>query len=481
MNLKIHFAAATQQAPQNTFNERPVLVVANRHISVMALILILSILLRLAAALYLGDDTTNWIGGTADQVSYDTLAQRLLAGHGFSFAEEWWPATAAGAPTAHWSYLYTIFLAAVYALVGHHPLVARLIQAILTGILMPWLTYRVGQRAFSRAVGLLAAAFIAVYFYFVIFSAALMTEAFYTVALLWLVDITIRLARRLAASSPGSFHRLGLELGLAIAALLLLRQVGLFIVLVVVAWLLYIAWRHNLLRRLLAPLALAALLTTILLLPWTVRNYLAFGTLSILPNTNSGFALYWANHPVYGTQFQTVISPDTGVTYYELIPAELRHLNEARLDQALTPRAVQFILDEPGRYLLLSLSRIPIHFQFWPTSDSSLLANAARLLSFGLALPFIIAGLAIFLVQSLRHLRRHPRWPLRPLHTPLETQLAIRWLIFAMIVIYNLLHILTWAKVRYRLPTDALMLLFAAFALVWLGNWWRDRRSATPV
>jgi hypothetical protein len=49
-------------------------------------ILALSVLARLAAALYLGN-TVEVLPGTFDQVSYHALALRVLSGHGFSFAQ----------------------------------------------------------------------------------------------------------------------------------------------------------------------------------------------------------------------------------------------------------------------------------------------------------------------------------------------------------------------------------------------------------
>ena len=75
----------------------------------LALIILVAILLRVGAAFYLGNQVVN-LPGTNDQLSYDMLAQRVLGGHGFTVAEAWWPATPAGEPTAHWSYLYTMYL-----------------------------------------------------------------------------------------------------------------------------------------------------------------------------------------------------------------------------------------------------------------------------------------------------------------------------------------------------------------------------------
>jgi hypothetical protein len=56
--------------------------------------------------------------------------------------------------------------------------------------------------------------------------------------------------------------------------------------------------------------------------------------------------------------------------------------------------------------------------------------------------------------------------------TPLA--LALLFMVF-----YTLLHILTWAMPRYRLPVDAVALPFAALALVELVRW-VSRRLARP-
>ncbi|MCB1018388.1 MAG: hypothetical protein KDC27_00600, partial [Acidobacteria bacterium] len=69
--------------------------------------------IRLASAFAQGD-VVEPLPAIHDQVSYDALARRVLDGFGFSFATAHWPATPAGEPTAHWSYLYTLYLSLVY-------------------------------------------------------------------------------------------------------------------------------------------------------------------------------------------------------------------------------------------------------------------------------------------------------------------------------------------------------------------------------
>ncbi len=318
-------------------------------------IIFLACLLRIGAAVYMGDQV-QVLPGIYDQISYDRLAQNLLAGHGFSFDQDWWPATRAGEPTAHWSYLMTLYLYVVYLLFGHHPLIARLIQALAAGILMPWLTFRLGRRMGNTLVGLIAAAISAVYIYFFYYSAALMTETFFFLAVLFTLNLSIDFAQK-----PG--WKTGLWLGLALGCGVLLRQTLLLLVPFLLGWIIWVRRGRLRYRYFLAVLGVLAAM----ILPFTVRNYLAFKQFVLL-NTNSGYVFFWSNHPIQGTNFKSILPADDP-SYQQLIPVELRSLNEAALDKALMRRGIQFVLDDPVRFILLSISRIKDYFLFWPRPE----------------------------------------------------------------------------------------------------------------
>src|SRR5689334_10485621 len=98
----------------------------------LAWVVAVAVVVRVVAALGLGDHIAE-LPGIQDQVSYDALARQVLGGHGFTFQIDWWPVTRAGEPTAHWSFLYTLYLSAVYSVFGGHPLAARLVQAVVAG------------------------------------------------------------------------------------------------------------------------------------------------------------------------------------------------------------------------------------------------------------------------------------------------------------------------------------------------------------
>lgn len=432
--------------------------------SSLKLILLLSVILRIAAALYLGNEVRA-LPGTADQISYHTLALRLLDGHGFSFGEAWWPVTGADSPTAHWSYLYTAYLVVVYALFGPQPLIARLIQAVVVGLLQPYLAYRLAQQMFKpltlangasleagsrfhptleQSVPLLAAAFTAVYIYFIYYAATLMTEPFYITAVLATLLLTIRLGQ---TGSP----RHAVSLGMALGAAVLLRQLFLVFVPFIFLWLGYVAYKRRTGRATLAMSAVVTLILLMFILPVTLYNYTRFERFVLL-NTNAGYALFWANHPIYGNEFTS--AQEMGDTYQKLVPPELRPLDEAALDQALLKQGIGFVLADPLRYIRLSLSRIPAYFKFWPETSSSTISNLSRVGSFGLFLPLIFLGL-------FRPFRSPPALTDRASFTWPAATLLLLYLFF---IIYSGIHILSWAQVRYRLPVDAVLILFAALA-----------------
>jgi len=429
--------------------------------TILIAVVIIAVILRIFSAIYQGNEVSN-LPGIYDQISYDGLARRIVDGHGFSFAEGHWPATRAGEPTAHWSYLYTVYLAVVYKVFGFYPVIARIIQAIIVGIFQVFFTWQIGRRIFGQKVGLLAAAICAVYIYFFYYAGGLVTESFYIVAVLWTFDATYRIVDVTRKNQNNRLLIRWFELGLAIAFAVLLRQVFLLFLPFLFLW---IWWNvrddkfiePGLLNRLKSQIhwsavkgiSVATLTLALMIAPWTIRNYRAFGTFELL-NTNAGFAFYWGNHPVHGTKFMPLL-PGGAKQYYDLIPVELLPLNEAELDKALLKLGIQFIVDDPKRYFLLSLSRVEEFFKFWPTSDSGLISNISRVGSFGISLPFILYGLWVALIKNWKTQTVDRRWNIV--------------LLLVFVLIYTGIHLASWTLIRYRLPVDAVLIIFAALGI----------------
>ncbi|MBI5652426.1 MAG: glycosyltransferase family 39 protein [Chloroflexi bacterium] len=384
-------------------------------------IILVSLLLRIGTALWLGDSAEP-ISGAFDQYSYDALAQRVLAGKGFSFPTNWYPFTLPDEPTAHWSYVYTLYLAGVYALAGHHPLVARLIQVGISGLHI-WIIFRIGRRLFGEATGLVAAALTAIYAYFIFFNATLMTQTFYILAVLAVVDLTLDVIEN-------PTRRGWIWLGIAIGIGAVIRQTLLIFSPVLLVWILWNIRRRIEWRAVLISIAIIAAF----ILPWTIYNYFTFHDFLLL-NSNGGYWFFSSNHPGQGTNFNP--------NFAAPLPAELRGLTEPAIDRALYRQGIDFIFAEPGRFALLTLSRVQDYFWISPSENSTLLSNWGRVLSFTFYLPFMLIGLAL----SARAWRAC---------APLYLYIAFD----------TILSLTTWAAPRYRLPSDALLIVFAGLTVV---------------
>jgi 4-amino-4-deoxy-L-arabinose transferase-like glycosyltransferase len=372
-----------------------------------------------------------------------------LEGFGFTFAENHWPLTRAGEPTAHWSYLYTVYLVLVYALFDSQPIMARILQAILVGWLHTYIIYRIGEKVFSRSIGLISAAITALYIYFFYYAGALMTEPYYIIAILFSLFITMLIADN---GNHRQEIKLGIFLGISLGITVLFRQVFLLFFPFLFTWMWIARFRRNL-GLPIVPTIISLSIVVLCIIPISIYNQARFGRFVLL-NTNSGYAFYWGNHPIYGTHFIPILPAEMG-TYLDLVPEDIRHLDEAALDQELLKRGIQFVLDDPKRYTLLSFSRIPAYFMFWPSPDSGLISNISRVGSFGIMLPFMLYGLFL----SIREKRVEKGNRLLALFTSPEGLL----LIFA--VVYTVIHLLTWALIRYRLPVDAVLIPFAALGI----------------
>jgi hypothetical protein len=311
-------------------------------------------------------------------------------------------------------------------------------------------------------------------------------------------------------------------LGITLGITILLRQLFLLFVPFLFLWI-WLATRRRGGRWAIAALLISGSMIVGTIAPFTIDNYTRFGRFVLL-NTNAGYAFFWSNHPIYGTHFEPILPEEMGA-YQSLIPTELRGLDEAALDQALLKRGLQFVLDDPIRYLRLSISRIPAYFMFWPSPDSSLISNISRVSSFGLFFPFMLYGVFLALFRKDHRIKELPKSyrrdavlsaskarpersrralpaeatsspfdsstlpspnptpdpsssnpripgllitnPLSPNpFVPVFTLSSPAFLLILFCGIYTLIHLLSWSLIRYRLPVDAVLLVFASLAVV---------------
>ena len=172
--------------------------------------------------------------------------------------------------------LYLYFLGLPFALTGS--LVAvQYLQCLVGAMLVPALGL-LGRRGFGERAGLAAAGLGAIYPELVWFGSHFWAETLFTVLLWWAIE-------RLAASDARASAAAALGAGMLFGLAILTRETVLYFLPLAALWL---AWgRPGGLRR--AALLVAASLLVVV--PWTVRNYLVFDAL--VPVSTAGALNLW--------------------------------------------------------------------------------------------------------------------------------------------------------------------------------------------
>jgi 4-amino-4-deoxy-L-arabinose transferase-like glycosyltransferase len=389
-----------------------------RHV---LLVLTLALFTRVLAALYLGN-TVSGLSGAQDEISYSMLGQRFASGHGMTFPQYWYPWIEPNAPQSYYSYTTSLYLAGIYTLFGYHPIIARLVTAILSTLLV-WMIFLVARRLFGHRVAVISSTIAAVYAYLIFYGVTLVTETPFMLALLVAFYIALKIVQR-------SSIVLWISLGVALAVAVLLRMAVLFFVLILLIWLAP-AMRQ---RRQAYMLTIPVLIIVLAILPFTVRNYRLWGRFMLL-ESQFGHVFWNGNHPGHQGNFHPS-------KVFPIPPGVLKSKNDAEITNRLLRMGIQNVLDDPGHFLLLTATRLREFFKFWPTTDSTLQANVLRVASFGAILPFAVIGL----ILNLRRLRF-----LAP--------------VYLFMIVHTGVYAISWTMIRYRIPLDVFFIMFAAYTI----------------
>lgn len=310
------------------------------------LLTFVGLLLRVIAVLVLNDYRNPL---TAE---YGVVAANLVAGKGFVGGGWLGPEM----PTALNTPLYPLFLAGWLWIGGPLPFLGvEISQAILSALLI-YLFGKIGAQIVEPATGLLSGLLLTFYPPLIYFckqvSPAVFTTFFTGLSFYCLV---------LFFSSP-TWKRAMIAgfvwgISLLVEPILLLAVPGTALI----AW----VWRSKRIE-LLPKLVIGALLGFLVILPWTIRNYLVFHRLVLL-KTSFGLNLWLGNNPnatgflytASGEPMQNTLPPD--------MLAYLESLNEAERYAVLQREAWEWIQSNPAQFLRLTLKRIGYLWLMSPT------------------------------------------------------------------------------------------------------------------
>lgn len=418
--------------------------------------------------------------GLDDMFQYDMLARSLAGGHGFrwysqadldrfasfltfdlSRLKDYDPRL--GIPTSFRAPLYPAFLAVVYFFSGTgfpRFFAARLAQAIFLGAPLAPLTYWAAKHLIppsldeqetgkkKEKIARIASWIAAAYPLLLVYPLGLGTENPFFILLLASFLLLL-----VSLESPSAFHFLLSGLFLALTALT--RSVILPFALAAFCLLLFLHGK----RALIAVLSFALVVS-----PWIVRNSLLHHKLTGI-ETSMGYNLYLGYHPKGNGSF--VFGPSLDL---------LTILDDAERDRIGTQRAIEFIRQQPERFVPLALNRLGFFFglekrvlmYFYSNNLIGFVPLPLLLtLSAVLLLPFIFISTSAALGMSLL------RW------SPQTCLLAL------LIIGYTLPHVFILSEDRFHLALVPYLTILAA--LFWVNGWsalsarWREGQSGKLI
>jgi len=352
------------------------------------------------------------------------IAWALASGFGYSAP---WPNTPV-LPTAQQPPIYPMLVAAIFKLAGPYSYLSlwialglNAVLSALTGVLI----LRIGRREFGTLAGVLAAWMWSCWLYEAAVAIRLWES---TIAALLLMFGLLMLPALANSLRPLYWILFGALV--AVAALTNTTLLSVFPFFWLTLWLLYRRRRQSCARMLFASLAICALV----LLPWTIRNYVVFHRLFPVRD-NFGLELWvgvelGSGKP--GAPMTRLFPRDFPLSN----PTEYNRLGEIAFMDSRLQMAKQYIRQDPGEYLRLVVIRC---LKFWrDPPDTPWLAISG------------LAWLGAILALARKHLDALP---------------------YVMVLVnFPLVYYITHTFPTYRHPIEPVMLLLAAYSVVACGK-----------
>jgi 4-amino-4-deoxy-L-arabinose transferase-like glycosyltransferase len=359
--------------------------------------------------------------------------------------------------------LYPWLLGFVYSLAGPSQTIVKLLQ-ILLSVASCWLIYRLADRVFDRAVGLVALAISAVYGMSLYFANELLVVTVIVFLDLLGLELLIRAA---ADGRKVSWAAAGVVFGLSAVA----RPTILPFLTIVGGWIVVTGWRTGRTQTALRETILFAVGAAVPIAPVTLHNYLADGDL-VLVAANGGVNFFIGNNPQ--SDGITAVVPGTRADRWGGHEDQVWIAREALGDPGATPREVsdywydrawRYIRDAPVAAIRHTAFKAFILINAHEVSNNRVIEFVTRhssiyswaTLKIWLVLPLALAGLVV------AGGRRQPK---------------ILLVIF--VLVYSATVVPFFINARFRMPLAAVLIIFAAAAVVAWFRWLRSRPLDRP-
>jgi 4-amino-4-deoxy-L-arabinose transferase-like glycosyltransferase len=212
-------------------------------------------------------------------------------------------------------------------------------------------------------------------------------------------------------------------------------------------------------RPWLAGVVVASLFFFACLAPWQIRNYRTFGHFFFVRG-DFGMILRMGNGPEARGAGLIGLIPSRNPAEY----ARYVNMGEHAYAAAQGLKAMRFIRENPGRFLILCLKRV---FFYWSGNPRSSLVQVSVLVNI---FEMITSTLCFWgLARAFRQ------------------RIPGAWLFFWLMLLFPLIYYITFPNIRYREPIEPFMIILTVFLITGpqarkisprAQNWWNAQRRA---
>jgi 4-amino-4-deoxy-L-arabinose transferase-like glycosyltransferase len=420
--------------------------ISNR--TALIVVFVLSLVLRLTAVFvaktYQIDDADNhWAFG----YEVGRVAQSIAAGSGYAS-----PMRVESGPTAWFAPVFPLLLATVFKIFGVYTAqsaiaiyVINSFCSALTSVLLYW----IAKPLFGSTVGLASAVLFALY----------PAAVWHSINTIWNTSLMacamVLLVGLLVRAMTDSSYKLNLAAAVAMGTILLIDPSPGFSYPFALG-LLYLAQRNS--RYAIRNIVMLAVLPLLVFGPWMLRNYLVLGTFT--PRCCPGLELKLGNNETSWRLGSAGFVASMHPTNSEEELGLYLQMGEAGYNKRCMAQAVQFIRENPGKFLELTRIRFVSWWIGEATSWQGHLHSGLPLALFKrtvylLPVPFFLIGAIVA--------RRNPA----------------AQMVLLLVVTYPVPYYFVHVNERYRFPIEPLLVLLAAEGLAVALRWLKSWRSPT--
>lgn len=381
-------------------------------------IFIISLIIRLVYVLPLSPDKLS-----PDAYNWMNIAWSIATGHGWG--DTWRPPG------------YALWLGIIFSVFGKSILIARIFNGLL-GSITCVIIFLIGKKIFSSTVGKISAFLVAFYPYLIAYTGDLLSETFLT----FIISIAV-LFVILTNENPAWKNIIitGILIGLAG----LTKSTILPFFFLACGWL---WWQTKSFRT----GFMVGVFTLLTIAPWTLRNYLYHDKNYVMPVNTPWYSLYGSScdEAFWNEMIGEFDKPHDDKMNAPAIPKDWGYISSlplAERDQLCKEKALTWIQKNPDKFFALIWLRLKHFWRLYPMMAYSWQKHAAMATS-GIYIPLALLGL----VFSWRNFNKTS-------------------LIFALFASYTLVHIFFNVTLRFRIPIDPYIIIFASYFLYKIWTW----------